>query len=121
MGVVGQAGDGLEVLTLARNLHPDLVVMDIEDAVYDDWKQLGGSRRIPCAVRILMLTIHDEDEKLFAGIKAGANGYLLEILHALIFYTACAACWPAKPYCPHVWRPISWMSLPVWPMRPKQS
>jgi len=82
MVVVGQAGDGLEVLTLARDLHPDLVVMDIKMPVCDGLEATRRLRAAFPAVRILMLTIHDEDEKLFAAIKAGANGYLLKNTHA---------------------------------------
>jgi len=82
MEVVGQAGDGLEVLTLARDLHPDLIVMDIKMPVCDGLEATRRLRDAFPAVRILMLTIHDEDEKLFAAIKAGANGYLLKNTHA---------------------------------------
>lgn len=82
MEVAGQAGDGLEVLTLARDLHPDLVVMDIKMPVCDGLEATRRLRAAFPAVRILMLTIHDEDEKLFAAIKAGANGYLLKNTHA---------------------------------------
>jgi DNA-binding NarL/FixJ family response regulator len=82
LAVVGQAGDGLEALVLARDLRPDLIIMDINMPVCDG---LEATRLIHAelpAVRILMLTIHDEDEKLFEAIKAGASGYLLKNTHA---------------------------------------
>jgi len=78
MEVVGQAGDGLEALSLARSLQPDLVVMDIRMPLCDG---LEGTRLIRAElpqVPILMLTIYDEEEKLFEAIKAGANGYVLK-------------------------------------------
>ncbi len=78
--VVGQAGDGFEALTLARALHPALIVMDISMPVCDGLEATRLIRATPelADVRILMLTVHDEDEKLFEAVKAGANGYLLK-------------------------------------------
>lgn len=76
--VVGEAGDGLEALKMARDLKPDLIVMDINMPICDG---LEATRLICTELpgsRILTLTVHDEDEKLFAAIKAGAVGYLLK-------------------------------------------
>jgi len=76
--VVGEAGDGLEALKLARDLQPDLIVMDINMPVCDGLE----ATRLICnqlpGTRIVILTVHDEDEKLFAAIRAGAVGYLLK-------------------------------------------
>ncbi len=78
LAVVGQAGDGLEALALARDLNPDLIVMDIKMPVCDG---LEATRLIlgelPKA-RIVMLTVQDDDKSLFDAIKAGASGYLLK-------------------------------------------
>ena len=76
--VVGQAGDGLEALTLARDLQPDLIVMDINMPICDGLEATRLIREALPEVRIVMLTVHDLDEKLFAAIKAGANGYMLK-------------------------------------------
>jgi DNA-binding NarL/FixJ family response regulator len=78
--VAGQAGDGFEALTLARDLHPDLIVMDISMPVCDGLEatRLIKTTRETADIRIVMLTVHDEEEKLFEAIKAGANGYLLK-------------------------------------------
>jgi DNA-binding NarL/FixJ family response regulator len=80
--VVAQAGDGLEALVLARDLRPDLIVMDINMPVCDGLEATRLIRAELPAARILMLTIYDEDEKLFEAIKAGASGYLLKNTHA---------------------------------------
>ena len=83
--VVGQAGDGLEALSLARDLRPDLIVMDIKMPVCDG---LEATRLIRSALpdsRILILTVHDEDEKLFEAVKAGASGYLLKDISSAEF------------------------------------
>lgn len=85
--VVGQASDGFEALTLARELHPALVVMDISMPVCDGLEAARLIRTTPntAGVRIVMLTVHDEDEKLFEAIKVGANGYLLKNSNAAEF------------------------------------
>ena len=76
--VVGQAGDGQEALTLARNLRPDVVLMDIK------MPRLGGipaTRRISEELpdtKVIILTTYDTDDLVFEGIKAGAKGYLLK-------------------------------------------
>ncbi len=83
--VVGQAMDGLEALALTRELHPDLVVMDIQMPVCDG---LEATRLILdewSEARILILTVHDEDEKLFEAIKAGASGYILKNTNSVDF------------------------------------
>lgn len=88
--VVGQAGDGFEALTLARDLCPDLVLMDINMPICDG---VEATRRIRAdsdlsELRIVILTIHDEDAMLFEAIKAGANGYLLKNMHSAAFMQA---------------------------------
>jgi DNA-binding NarL/FixJ family response regulator len=76
--VVGEAGDGLEVLVKARELAPDLIVMDISMPGCDG---VEATQRIMAEfpdMTIVMLTVRDEDEKLFEAIKSGARGYLLK-------------------------------------------
>lgn len=85
--VVGQAGDGFEALTLARSLLPDLIVMDITMPVCDG---LEATRLIRAEAalentRIVMLTVHDENERLFEALKAGANSYMLKSMNSAEF------------------------------------
>jgi DNA-binding NarL/FixJ family response regulator len=78
MEVVGQAADGLAALTLAREQHPDLVVMDIRMPLCDGVEATRLIRgQLPDA-KVLMLTVQDQDEKLFESIAAGASGYMLK-------------------------------------------
>lgn len=76
--VVGEGSDGLEALVKARELVPDLVLMDIGMPGCDG---LEATRRIKQelpAVTVVVLTVRDEEEKLFEAIKSGAQGYLLK-------------------------------------------
>lgn len=78
LSVVAQARDGLEALMLARDLRPDLIVIDIKMPVCDGLEATRLIRADWPAARIVVLTVHDEDEKLFEAIRAGASGYILK-------------------------------------------
>lgn len=76
--VVGEADNGAEALTKVADLMPDLVLMDIQMPELDG---LEATRRIKAEhpyVKIVMLTVAEEDRSLFEAIKAGAQGYLLK-------------------------------------------
>jgi DNA-binding NarL/FixJ family response regulator len=86
--VAGQAADGLEALALFRDLQPDLVVMDIHMPLCDGLEATRLIRAGQPEARILILTIHDEDEKLFEAVKAGACGYVLKNTSSASFLRA---------------------------------
>ena len=78
MEVIAQAEDGLEALTQVYELHPDLIVMDINMPLSDG---LEATRLIHSSnpeTRIIMLTAYEEEEKLFEAFKSGAQGYILK-------------------------------------------
>ena len=84
--VVGSARDGLEALDLARALHPDVILMDIQMPRCDG---LQATRLIKTElpdITIVMLTTSADDESLFEAIKSGASGYLLKSLDADQFF-----------------------------------
>jgi DNA-binding NarL/FixJ family response regulator len=78
MVVVGEASDGREALERARELMPDLILMDIQMPGWDGLKATRLIKQEMPYVKIVMLTISDKDEDLFEAIKSGAEGYLLK-------------------------------------------
>jgi DNA-binding NarL/FixJ family response regulator len=78
LAVVGQAADGWQGLEQARQLQPDVVLMDLRLPRLDG---VEATRRLlaECpGVRVLILTTYDQDELVLAGLRAGASGYLLK-------------------------------------------
>ena len=76
--VAGQAETGEEAVTAVAALQPDVVLMDVNMPGIDG---VEATRRIADAhphVAVLVLTMHDDDETVFAAIRAGARGYLLK-------------------------------------------
>jgi len=76
--VVGEGASGEDAVALAQQLHPDVVVMDLH------MPGLGGvdaTRRITAAtpgIGVLVLTMFDDDDSVFAAMRAGARGYLVK-------------------------------------------
>ncbi|MGW4470227.1 response regulator [Nonomuraea sp. NPDC004354] len=78
MEVIGEAADGAEAVRLARRLRPDVVLMDVRMPGCDG---VEATRRIAAdrlPARVLILTTFDLDEYAFAGLRAGASGFLLK-------------------------------------------
>jgi DNA-binding NarL/FixJ family response regulator len=80
--VVGEANDGLEVLVKAQKLTPDLILMDIGMPGFDGVEATQQVKEKLPEVIIVMLTVRDEDQKLFEAIKSGAQGYLLKSIRS---------------------------------------
>jgi DNA-binding NarL/FixJ family response regulator len=87
--VVGLAADGVDALHLVEETVPDVVVMDIQMPRLDG---LEATRRITSrhpGVKVVMLTMNEDDETVLAAIRGGASGYLLkgsgadEVQHAI--------------------------------------
>ena len=76
--VVGQAGNSAEALARAKELEPDVVTMDICMPNGGGVGCTAALRQILPQIKVLILTVSDKDEDLFAAIKAGAKGYLLK-------------------------------------------
>jgi DNA-binding NarL/FixJ family response regulator len=76
--VVGEAGDGAAALEQAAVLRPDVVLMDLHMPVLDGIAATLRLRVEQPDVRVLALTTFDDDEDVFAALRAGAVGYLLK-------------------------------------------
>jgi len=76
--VVGEASDGLEVFVKAQELKPDLILMDVQMPGMDGLEATRQIKQVLPATVIVMLTVRDDDEKLFQALKNGAQGYLLK-------------------------------------------
>jgi DNA-binding NarL/FixJ family response regulator len=76
--VVGEVGDGLELLDLLKESVPDLVILDIAMPKLDGIKAAKEIKRLYPEVKILMLTAHKSSGHVYSSISAGADGYLLK-------------------------------------------
>jgi DNA-binding NarL/FixJ family response regulator len=78
MSAVGEAGNGAEAVRMTAELRPDVVLMDVRMPGMDG---IEATRRITASggrTRILILTTFDLDEYVYAGLRAGASGFLLK-------------------------------------------
>jgi DNA-binding NarL/FixJ family response regulator len=80
--VVGEASDGVEAVVKARSLKPDLIIMDVSMPHMDGVEATRQILQERPDATIVMLTVRDEDEKLFEAIKSGAQGYLLKTIRS---------------------------------------
>jgi DNA-binding NarL/FixJ family response regulator len=88
--VIAEASTGAEAITVAANAQPDAVVMDLR---LPDGNGIDVTRTITHAsphIRVLVLTMYDDDDSVFSAMRAGARGYVVkgaapgDILHAII-------------------------------------
>ena len=75
--VVGEAADGATGVSMASSLHPDVVLMDVRMPGMDGI-QATAAITASQSSKVLILTTYDLDQYVFAGLKAGASGFLLK-------------------------------------------
>jgi DNA-binding NarL/FixJ family response regulator len=85
--VVGHAADGREAVDLVIRLEPDLVLMDVRMPGMSGVEATREIALVRPETPIVMLTVSEDEEDLFAAIRAGARGYLLKDLEAAQFRT----------------------------------
>ncbi|MFI6595924.1 response regulator [Nonomuraea sp. NPDC050536] len=76
--VVGEAGTGAQAIQMARQLCPDVVVMDIRMPGMDGIEATQAVTAESPATRVIMLTTFDEDDNVYASLRAGASGFLVK-------------------------------------------
>src|SRR5260370_35292514 len=76
--VLGEATTGNEVMTQAHALQPDLILMDIKMPGINGIEATRRILQTSPHIRILILTMFEDDESVFAAVRAGARGYLLK-------------------------------------------
>ncbi|HET7018622.1 MAG TPA: response regulator transcription factor [Streptosporangiaceae bacterium] len=78
MTVVGEAGDGAGAIQMVSALQPDVVLMDVRMPGMDGIEATKRITELASATRVLILTTFDLDEYAYAGLRAGASGFLLK-------------------------------------------
>ena len=88
--VVGEATDGLEAIEKAREIAPDVILMDLNMPHCSGLEAIQALQTEMPQVNVLVLTVSEEETDLFAAVKFGATGYILkdtepeELIHAIL-------------------------------------
>lgn len=80
--VVGECGDGIQVIELCNELKPDIVLMDINMPVENGVAATEKLKEIFPMIKIIILSIHDDESYVFETLRKGASGYLLKDMEA---------------------------------------
>jgi len=76
--VVGEASDGLEAIEMAKKLNPDVVLMDIAMRHLNGIEATRKIKKLFPPMKVLVLTMYDNEEWIFQILRAGASGYLIK-------------------------------------------
>jgi DNA-binding NarL/FixJ family response regulator len=97
--VVAEAGDGAEAVTIARDMPElDLVILDVSMPRMTGLRAAGELIRLRPGLRVLMLSMHDNEQYLFEALKAGASGYVLKAAADRDLVEACRAALRGEPF-----------------------
>jgi DNA-binding NarL/FixJ family response regulator len=96
--VVAEAGDGAEAIELARTHDVDLAVLDIAMPRLTGLQAARELATLKPGLRILMLTMHDNEQYFFQALKAGASGYVLKSVADQDLVEACRAAMRNEPF-----------------------
>ncbi len=98
ISVIGEAGDGLECMTLLNKVVPDVLLLDINMPNMNGLQVLEQLKREKKNVKVLILTIHNEIEYLLKAVNIGVNGYVLKDSDSSVLKTAIGAIYNGENY-----------------------
>lgn len=96
--VVGEAGDGLEVLAMTKALQPDVLLVDISMPGLGGLEAAERASKEAPDVKVIILSMHANEEYVFQALRAGASGYLLKESAAVEVELALKAVRRGEPY-----------------------
>ncbi|GAA1602268.1 response regulator [Catellatospora bangladeshensis] len=96
--VVAEAGDGAEAIALARTERPDLAILDIAMPRLTGLQAARELSRLLPGIRILILTMYDNEQFFFEALRAGASGYVLKSVADRDLVEACRAAMRDEPF-----------------------
>ena len=96
--VVAEAGDGAEAVERTRTGDVDLAILDIAMPRMTGLQAAREMSRLAPGVRILMLSMYDNEQYLFEALKAGASGYVLKSVADRDLVEACRAAMRGEPF-----------------------
>ena len=96
--VVAEAGDGAEAIALARSQEIDLAVLDVAMPRLTGLQAARELATLKPELRILMLTMYDNEQYFFQALKAGASGYVLKSVADRDLVAACRAAMRGEPF-----------------------
>ncbi|WP_379129869.1 response regulator [Paenibacillus sp. sgz500958] len=80
--VIGECGDGIQVLEFCNHTKPDIVLMDINMPTQNGVEATQKLREMFPDIKVIILSIHDDESYVFETLRKGANGYLLKDMEA---------------------------------------
>jgi DNA-binding NarL/FixJ family response regulator len=98
MEVIGEAGDGAEAVALAQTIKPHLVVLDVSMPRLTGLQAAHRMTRLAPGARILILSMHDNEQYFFEALRAGASGYVLKSAVDRDLVEGCRAAMRGEPF-----------------------
>lgn len=76
--VIGEVGNGLQILPEIKKLSPNMIILDISMPKLRGIEAIGEIKKIDKHIKILILTVHKNEEYVYQCLSSGANGYILK-------------------------------------------
>jgi DNA-binding NarL/FixJ family response regulator len=96
--VVAEAGDGVEAVELARSFHPELAILDVAMPRMTGVQAVRQLVEVCPDLRVLILSMHDNEQYFFEALRAGAAGYVLKSVAHQDLVAACRATMRGEPF-----------------------